>query len=155
MVKTAFNQSKFLQTTEIKEMIGKRGWNSIKERILDTGIKLKHPFSLRSKSNRFATSVQNKPSWSCWIYIHASYNRKRFIILDFVSIAKILLKMKNIVYLIVLCINMSEKSIQNYLILISSLVYLIHIALYLQNKPVNILETVLMFVISFQQFDSL
>ena len=39
--------------------------------------------------------------------------------IDFFSIAKILLNMKNIFYLIVLCINMSEKSIQNYLILIS------------------------------------
>ena len=76
MVETAYNQSKFLQTTEIKEMIGKRGADS------RYWHKLKHPFSLRSKSNRFATSFQNKPSWSCWIYIHASYNRKRFIILD-------------------------------------------------------------------------
>ena len=50
---------------------------------------------------------------------------------------------------------MSEKSIQNYLILISLLVYFIHIPLYLQNKPVNISETVLMFEISFQQVDSL
>ena len=30
-----------------------------------------------------------------------------------------------------------------------------HIALYLQNKPLNISETVLMFKVNFQQFDIL
>ena len=47
--------------------------------------------------------------------------------IDFVSIAKELLKMKNIYYLIVLCINMLDKRY-------SKLVqywYLIHISLYL------------------------
>ena len=46
--------------------------------------------------------------------------------------------MKNILYLIILCVNMSEK--------------IIPIALCLQNKPVNISETVLMFEVSFYQF---
>ena len=63
--------------------------------------------------------------------------------------------MNNIFYLIVLCINMLEKSIQNYLILIFLRDYLIYIALYLQKKPVNTSETVLMFEVSFQQFDIL
>ena len=55
--------------------------------------------------------------------------------------------------LVCLLYKQSEKSIQNYLILIFYFVYAIHIALYLQNKPVNISENVLMFEMSFQQFD--
>ena len=46
---------------------------------------------------------------------------------------------------------MSEESIQNDLILITNIAYLIHIALYLQYKSINISESILMLEVSFQQ----
>ena len=67
------------------------------------------------------------------------------------------LKMKKIVIftIVVICINITEKSIPNYLTLIPYLVNLVHITLCQQNKPVYISDTVLMFQVTSQQFNIL